>query len=82
MIIKVLGTGCKKCNLLEREVNLAVEELCIECEVKHITDINEIMSYSVMSTPALVINEKLVSSGRVLKKKKVIELIRNAWYIL
>ncbi len=65
MEIKVLGTGCSRCNKLEKEVINALAELDIAAEVTKVEDIAEIMKYSIMALPALVVNEKVVVKGRV-----------------
>lgn len=65
MIIKVLGSGCTKCNMLEERTREAVAKLGLDAEVIHVNDFAEIMAYGVMSTPALVIDEQLRLSGRV-----------------
>ena len=78
MEIKVLGPGCPNCHKMEELVIKAVNELGIEVKVEKITDIKEIMKYT-MSTPALVINEKLKHSGKPLPSlEKVKELIQQA----
>lgn len=78
MEIKVLGPGCPNCRMLEETVKKAVKELGIEVKVEKITDIKEIMKYT-MSTPALVINGKLKHSGKPLPSlEKVKELIQQA----
>lgn len=71
MNIKVLGTGCKKCKELEQNVKKAMEEADISAEVEKIEDIKDIIKYGVMSTPALVVNEKVVSAGRLLKVHEI-----------
>ncbi|CAM3896091.1 thioredoxin family protein [Mesobacillus thioparans] len=71
MNIKVLGTGCKKCQELEKNTRVAVEELQLDAQVEKVEDIREIMKYKVMSTPALVIDEKLVSTGKLLSVNEV-----------
>jgi small redox-active disulfide protein 2 len=63
--IKVLGSGCANCKRLEASARKVVEALAIEAKVEKVTDYAEIMKYSIMSTPGLVINEKVVSSGRI-----------------
>ncbi|WP_017755296.1 thioredoxin family protein [Calidifontibacillus oryziterrae] len=73
MNIKVLGTGCKKCKELEVNVQEAVEQLGINAQVKKVEDIPTIMKYGVMSTPALVIDEKVVSTGKLLTVGEVKE---------
>ena len=59
--IKVLGSGCAKCATLEKNVKEALDELGQEMSIEHITDFTEIASYGIMSTPALVIDEKVVT---------------------
>lgn len=73
MNIKVLGTGCKKCKELEVNVHEAVEQLGINAQVEKVEDIPTIMKYGVMSTPALVIDEKVVSTGKLLTVGEVKE---------
>ena len=63
--IKVLGSGCSKCNELEENTKTALKELNLKEEISHITDFTEIMKYGEMSTPAIVIDEKVLVSGRV-----------------
>ena len=65
MIIKILGTGCSNCKKLEENTRKAVEELGIEATIEKVTDIKEIMKYGVMNTPALVVDEKVKTMGRV-----------------
>jgi len=65
MEIKVLGTGCPKCKALEKTVINSLAELDLAANVSKVEDIMKIMEYGVMNTPALVINEKVVISGRV-----------------
>lgn len=65
MEIKILGVGCAKCTALEKMVKEAVKETGINAEVKKVTDIGEIMEYGVMMTPALVINNKVKSTGKM-----------------
>jgi small redox-active disulfide protein 2 len=65
MIIKILGTGCPKCQQLEHNTKEAVKLKNIEAEVVKVTDIKEIMAYGVMSTPAIVIDEVVKAYGQV-----------------
>jgi len=65
MIIKVLGTGCASCKKLEANVREAVEELGIEATIEKVEDFKDIMSYGVMKTPALVVDEEVKVMGRV-----------------
>ena len=74
---KVLGSGCKKCLQLEKNVKEAVLEVDPEATVSHIFDLSKIAAYGVMSTPALLIGDKVVSSGKVLSKEEVISLIKG-----
>lgn len=76
--IKVLGSGCPNCKKLESLTRQAVEGLSIEAEVVKVTDYADIMSYHVMSTPGLVINEKLVSSGRIPSVAEITTFLTNA----
>jgi small redox-active disulfide protein 2 len=78
MIIKVLGSGCAKCNQLENLTKEVLKEMDIEARIEHVTDIKKIMEYPIMATPALVINEELVLSGKVPDKAKLNQIIVNA----
>ncbi len=71
MEIKVLGTGCAGCKALHTTVEQVVAELGLEAKVTKVEDIIEIMNYNVMSMPALVIDEKVVSSGKKLTASEV-----------
>ena len=75
MNIKVLGGSCRKCETLLASVKEAVAEKGIEAEIEYITDMAKIMEYGIMSTPALMIDNRVVSMGRVLKPKDVIKLL-------
>jgi len=77
MVIKILGGGCANCKVLYNNAASAVRELGIEAEIIKVEDFSEITKYDVMSTPALVIDEKVVGTGKM-KYKKVKELIENA----
>ena len=63
MKIKILGTGCSKCKSLEKVTIKAVDELHLDATVKKVEDIQKIMEYSVIRTPALVIDEKVILTG-------------------
>jgi len=78
MDIKVLGTGCAKCKAVEKEVREAVAELGIEADIEDVKDMARILSYKVMMTPGLVIDGKVVSSGRVPSKNDVRKMILEA----
>ena len=75
--VKILGSGCKKCRALEENTKKAIEELEIDANVEHVTDMAKIVGYGVMSTPALVINDKVVSTGKVLKVEEAKETIKK-----
>lgn len=75
MNIKVLGGGCKSCEALLKSVNEAVANKSVHAEVEYITDMERIMEYGVMSMPALMIDDKIVSTGKVLKAKDVEKLL-------
>ena len=75
MIIKILGTGCKKCEKLEENTKAALQELGKDAEIVKVTDIREIVSYGVMTAPSLVIDDKVVSSGKVLKPKVIMKVL-------
>ena len=78
MKIKVLGPGCAKCQQLEKTVRDVVKELGVGIEVEDIKDIKKIMQYPILTTPGLVIDEKLVVSGRVPTKAEVTTFITTA----
>ena len=65
--IKVLGAGCKSCHEQYENAKKAVQEMGLSVEVEYITDMQQVMAYGVMSMPAIVVNEKVVSMGKVLK---------------
>ncbi len=75
--IKVLGSGCKKCNDLEKATIEALVELNMDTNIEHVTDFVKIAEYSVMMTPALVVGNKVVSYGKVLSKDQVVELLKK-----
>ncbi len=76
--IKVLGGGCDKCHELEANTKAALEDMGIKEAVELITDFAVIAAYGVMSTPALVIDNKVVAYGKVLKKDEIIKLYKDA----
>lgn len=75
--VKVLGSGCAKCNALEDAARTALAELDMDTTIDHVTDFAQIAAYGVMTTPALVVDGKVVSYGKVLKKEEAKRLIRE-----
>jgi len=75
MQIKILGTGCPSCKTLEKRVQKVVSKNNIEAEIIKIEEIVDIMTYNIMATPGLVVNDKVVSKGRVPSEKEILELI-------
>ena len=76
--IKILGTGCPNCNKLEQEIKKAAENLALEAEFEKISDYQKIMDYDVLSTPGLVINDKVVSSGRIPSQNELASFLTSA----
>ncbi len=76
-LVKVLGSGCKKCIRLEANAKQALASLGMEPLVEHITDLSQIVSYGVMATPALVIGQKVVSMGKVLRSDEIKTLLEK-----
>lgn len=77
MNIKVLGPGCSNCKKLHESVVEAIKELNSNIDLEYVTDIEKMLTYGIMGSPALVINEKVVSQGRVLSKEDIIKLIQS-----
>ncbi len=77
MLIKILGTGCPKCKLLEQVARDAVAQLWIEAEVVKVQDMEDIMQYDIMTTPALVIDDKVIVAGRVPSKDEMEKLLQS-----
>lgn len=75
--IKVLGAGCKSCHEQYENVKKAVTSMNLAADVEYITDMEKVMSYGVMSMPAIVVNEKVVTMGKVLKADQVEELLKK-----
>lgn len=76
--IKVLGAGCANCHKVEALAKQAVAQLGVEAKVELVTDMREIMRYGVMGTPAIVINDKVVSAGRVPALSQITTMITDA----
>ena len=75
--VKVLGSGCAKCNQLEAATVAALEQLGMDPTIDHVRDFAQIASYGVMSTPALVVDGKVVSYGKVLKTEEVVAILKK-----
>ena len=78
--VKVLGAGCKSCHEQYENAQAAVKALGLDLEVEYITDMEKAMGYGVMSMPAIVVNDKVVSMGKVLKATDVEKLLRKLGY--
>ena len=78
LTIKVLGPGCANCKRLEQIARKVVTDLALDAEVIKVTDYNDIMAYNILSTPGLVINEKVVSFGRIPSTAEVTTFVTNA----
>lgn len=75
--IKVLGSGCASCHAQFENAKEAVKKMGLSVEVEYITDLQKVMEYGVMSMPALVVNEKVVSMGKVLKPDDIEKLLHK-----
>ena len=75
--VKILGTGCKKCQLLEAKVKELVASNSIEAVVEKVTDLQEIVGYGIMMTPGLVIDEKIKSYGIIPKDDQIIDWLKG-----
>ena len=77
MIIKILGSGCKNCAKLEKNTEDALKTSGIEATIEKVTDFKDIANYGVMTTPGLVINDVVVSQGKVLKENEIVKLLEH-----
>ena len=73
--VKVLGAGCKSCHQMYENTKKAVSDLGLDLEVEYVTDMEKIMQYGAMSMPVLVVNEKVISAGKVLKPSEAAKLL-------
>ena len=73
--VQILGTGCPKCNKLAENAKAAIKELSVECEVEKVTQINEIMAFGVMITPALAIDGEVTVVGKVASVDEIKQML-------
>ncbi|HET9587791.1 MAG TPA: thioredoxin family protein [Anaerolineales bacterium] len=78
LTIKVLGSGCANCKRVEQIARSVMQEMCIDAEIVKVTGYSDIMDYNILSTPGLVINERVVSSGRIPTRAEVTTWIMDA----
>lgn len=76
-VVKILGSGCKNCHTLYENAKQAIGSAGIDAEVEYVTDMQIIAKYGVMSMPALVVNEKVVSAGKVLNSNEIEKLLKK-----
>lgn len=79
-VILILGSGCAKCNALKKAVHLAIDELNLHITIQHVTDFAAIAAYGIMTTPALVLHNKVVSYGKVLSVDEVKTILMKEGY--
>ena len=77
MNIKILGGGCSSCKKLYENTKKAVTETMIKADVEYITDMQKIIEYGVMKMPALVVNEQVVATGKVLKPAEIMKILEK-----
>jgi len=77
MQIKILGSGCKKCKALADNTTAAANAIGVSIEMEKVTDVVDIAKYGIMSTPGLMVNDKIVSAGRVPSEQELIELLKQ-----
>ena len=75
MIIKILGTGCSKCEKLEKNLDKVLKELGIDATIEKVDDLIELVSYGVMSTPGFVVNDEVKSVGKALSVKEIKKIL-------
>jgi small redox-active disulfide protein 2 len=77
LLIKILGSGCAKCNRLEQLTREAVAELGIEASFEHVKDMDKMMAYPIVMTPALVVDEQVRASGRIPSKEELLGWLKG-----
>jgi len=78
LTIKVLGSGCANCKRVEQIAHKVVDKMSLEAEIIKVTDYKDIMAYNILSTPGLIINEKVVSTGRIPSEAEITTFITSA----
>lgn len=78
LIVKILGSGCKNCTILADNTTQALKQLGLQAKIEKVTDFAKITAYGVMSTPALVVNEKVVSYGKVLRPEEISQILQQS----
>lgn len=78
MIIKILGTGCSKCNKLEKNLDKALKELNIQANILKVENLAEIVSYGVMSTPGFVVDDEVKSIGKALSTDEIKNILQSS----
>ena len=76
-VVKILGTGCAKCKELKHKTDQAVEQLSLDIEVIKVEDLNEIMSYNIIAMPGFVINEEVISAGKVYSVDEIKDILKK-----
>lgn len=77
LTIKVLGSGCANCKKLEAVTKKVIDDLGLDAQIEHVTEYADIMKYPILSTPGLVVNEKVVSSGRIPSEGEIAGWLKN-----
>lgn len=78
LVIKVLGSGCPNCKKLEAITRKVIDTLSVEAKIEKVTQYDQIMQYDILSTPGLVINERVVSSGRIPSESEITTWVTSA----
>lgn len=78
LTIKVLGSGCANCKRVEQIVHKIVDTMSLDAEIVKVTDYKDIMAYNILSTPGLVVNEKIVSTGRIPSEAEITTFVTSA----
>lgn len=73
MVVKILGTGCSRCRLLEQKVREVAEKHNVDCVIEKVSELDQIMAYGIMMTPGLVVNDIVKSSGKIPKDEQILQ---------